>query len=145
MADQASSNITINAPRERVLEVIADLERYPEWTKQIKTAEVLERDADGRPLKGRFVLDAGPIKDEYVLRYEWSEQGCSWQMVGSSSVQKSQVGSYALAERGDSTEVTYRLTVDTAIPMLGMLKRKAEKTIIDSALKDLKKHAERQR
>jgi uncharacterized membrane protein len=144
VADQASSNITINAPRDRVLQVIADLERYPEWTKQIKTAEVLEADAAGRPRRGRFVLDAGPIRDTYELQYEWSEQGCSWEMVGSSQVQKSQVGSYTLADRGAETEVTYRLTVDTAIPMLGMLKRKAEKTIIDSALKDLKKHVEKQ-
>ena len=27
-------------------------------------------------------------------------------------------------------------------PMLGMLKRKAEKVIVDTALRDLKKHAE---
>ena len=30
--------------------------------------------------------------------------------------------------------MTYRLSVDVKIPMLGMLKRKAEKVIIDTAL-----------
>jgi len=38
--------------------------------------------------------------------------------------------------------VTYRLAVDVKIPMLGMLKRKAEKVIIDTALKELKKRVE---
>jgi hypothetical protein len=38
--------------------------------------------------------------------------------------------------------VTYRLTVDVKIPMLGLLKRKAEKGIIETALTELKKRAE---
>jgi hypothetical protein len=51
-------------------------------------------------------------------------------------------GSYLLAPRGDATEVTYRLAVELSIPMIGMLRRRAEKVIIDSALKGLKKRAE---
>ncbi len=142
MADQASSTITIDAPAEQVLAVIADIDRYPEWTGQIKRAEVLDADAAGRPRQARFVMDAGVLKDEYVLQYDWTAQGVDWQLVGTSAVQKSQVGSYALAPRGDGTEVTYSLSVDIAMPMLGMFKRKAEKMIMDSALKELKKRVE---
>ena len=144
MADQASSNITVNAPLDEVLAVIADIERYPEWTGQIKSAEVLDTGADGRPKQARFVMDAGVLKDEYVLEYDWSDTGVDWKLVGKSTVQKSQVGSYALADKGGSTEVTYRLAVDISMPMLGMFKRKAEKMIMDSALKELKKRVESQ-
>jgi hypothetical protein len=52
-------------------------------------------------------------------------------------------GCYRLADTADGTEVTYELAVDVRIPMIGMLKRKAEKMIIDTALKELKKRAER--
>lgn len=142
MADQASSNITIDAPLEDVLAVIADIAGYPEWTGQIKSAEVLDADADGRPRRARFVMDAGVLKDEYVLEYDWTDTGVTWQLVGKSSVQKSQTGSYALVDKGGSTEVTYHLAVDIAMPMLGMFKRKAEKMIMDSALKELKKRVE---
>jgi uncharacterized membrane protein len=142
VADQASSTITIDAPLDDVLAVIADIAAYPEWTGQIKSAEVLETDDDGRPRQARFVMDAGVIKDEYVLEYDWTGTGVAWHLVGKSAVQKSQVGSYALADRGASTEVTYRLAVDIAMPMLGMFKRKAEKMIMDSALKELKKRVE---
>ena len=142
MADQASSNIVINAPTEDVLAVIADIASYPEWTGQIKSAEVLESDAEGRPQQARFVMDAGVLKDEYTLAYDWTDAGVSWQLIGKSTVQKSQVGSYTLADKGGSTEVTYRLAVDIAMPMLGMFKRKAEKMIMDSALKELKKRVE---
>ena len=57
-------------------------------------------------------------------------------------IQKAQDGSYALAGRGDSTTVTYSLAVDLNIPMIGMLRRKAEKVIIDTALKGLKRRVE---
>jgi hypothetical protein len=38
--------------------------------------------------------------------------------------------------------VHYRLAVDVKIPMIGMIKRKAEKVIVDTALKGLKKRVE---
>jgi carbon monoxide dehydrogenase subunit G len=142
MADVASSTITIAAPPEQVLAVIADIDSYPEWTGQIKSASVVETTADGKPAQARFVMDAGVLKDEYVLAYDWNDTGVSWELVGKSAVQKSQVGSYALAPKGDGTEVTYRLAVDISMPMLGMFKRKAEKMIMDSALKELKKRVE---
>lgn len=144
MADQASSTITIAAPLERVLSVIADIASYPEWTGQIKSAEVLSSGADGRPEQARFVMDAGVLKDDYVLAYDWHPDGVSWELIGKSTVQRSQVGSYSLSPAGDGTEVTYRLAVDISMPMLGMFKRKAEKMIMDSALKELKKRVESQ-
>ena len=52
-------------------------------------------------------------------------------------------GAYTLVDRGDgTTEVTYRLALDVSIPLIGMLKRKGEKILIDTALKGLKKRVE---
>jgi uncharacterized membrane protein len=142
VADQASSSITIAAPAEKVLGVIADIPSYPEWTGQIKSASVVEDGPGGKPKSATFVMDAGVLKDEYTLEYDWKPNGVSWHLVGKSTVQKSQVGSYTLADKGDSTEVTYKLAVDIAMPMIGMFKRKAEKMIMDTALKELKKRVE---
>ena len=142
MPDQASSSITIQAPADKVLGVIADIPNYPQWTGQIKTASVLEEGQDGRPKTATFVMDAGVLKDEYTLAYDWRDDGVDWHLIGKSSVQKSQVGSYTVAAKGAASEVTYRLAIDIAMPMLGMFKRKAEKMIMDSALKELKKRVE---
>jgi uncharacterized membrane protein len=142
VADQASSTITINAPSDKVLGVIADIPSYPQWTGQIKSAEVLEEGPGGKPKQAKFVMDAGVLKDEYTLEYDWKDSGVSWKLVGKSTVQKSQVGSYTLVDKGEKTDVTYKLTVDIAMPMLGMFKRKAEKMIMDTALKELKKRVE---
>lgn len=123
--------------------VIARFEAYPEWTNAVKQVEVLSKAADGRAEQVRFTLDAGPIKDVYTLEYEWDPDDLkvSWILV-KGQMQKSQEGSYALAPRGGGTEVTYRLSVQPAVPLLGLLRRKAEKVIMDTALKELKRRVE---
>ncbi|MBV9292191.1 MAG: SRPBCC family protein [Frankiales bacterium] len=142
MADQASSSISINADKSAVMAVIADFESYPEWASMIRTVTVDETDADGRGTKVSFVLDAGVLKDEYTLAYDWQgDDRVDWHLVKGKAL-KSQEGSYVLSDKDGSTEVEYRLSVDLNIPMLGMFKRKAEKVIMDTALKGLKKRVE---
>lgn len=142
MADQASSSITINADKAAIMAVIADFEAYPEWASMIRTVTVDETGADGRGTEVSFVLDAGVLKDEYTLAYDWKgDDRVDWHLVKGKAL-KSQEGSYVLEDAGDGTRVTYQLAVDLTIPMLGMFKRKAEKVIIDTALKGLKKRVE---
>jgi uncharacterized membrane protein len=143
MAEATSSSITIAAPPERVMAVIADFAAYPEWADQINAVEVLAPGSAGRAERVRFTMDAGAIKDSYTLDYTWAPNGrsVSWTLV-KGQIQKAQDGSYALSGRGDSTTVTYSLAVDLNIPMIGMLRRKAEKVIIDTALKGLKRRVE---
>ena len=52
------------------MEVISDFARYPEWTGEVKEAEVLAQDAQGRAEQVRLLLDAGAIKDEHTLAYD---------------------------------------------------------------------------
>ena len=142
MADQSTQSITIDAPPAAIMAVIGDFAAYPQWAGSVKSAEVLSTGPDGRAAQVKFQLDAGPVKDEYVLDYTWTgDERVDWHLVRA-SMQRSQQGSYVLVPRGDSTEVTYHLAVDLVIPMLGMLKRKAEKVIMDTALKELKKRVE---
>ncbi|HLS76814.1 MAG TPA: SRPBCC family protein [Nocardia sp.] len=144
MADRTQRSILIEAPAARVMAVIADLESYPEWVSAAKSVEVLDRGADGRARTARFVLDAGVVKDTYVLSYAWrpDDLAVSWRLI-EGELQKAQDGSYVLREKsGGVTEVVYELTVDLNIPMIGMFKRKAEKVITDTALKELKKRVE---
>jgi ribosome-associated toxin RatA of RatAB toxin-antitoxin module len=144
MASQTTSSIVVAATPDRIMAVIADLEAYPEWTASVREVEVLTVYEDsGRPGEAKFVLDAGPIKDRYTLAYEWDgDDEVRWSLVEGGLI-KELTGSYALAAvDAASTEVTYQLTVDVSIPMLGLMKRKAEKVIIDTALKELKKRVE---
>ena len=142
MADQASSSITIDAPAEKVLAVISDLHAYPEWTGQIKSAEVLDTYPDGRPKRATFSMNASGFSDDYTLDYTYAPDAVSWTLTAPTKLQKSQEGSYRLADKGGSTEVTYLLTLESKIPMIGPMKRKANKMIIEAALSELKKRVE---
>ena len=142
MADQSTQSIVIDAPAADVMAVIADFPAYPTWVSAAKQVEVLETGPDGRAQRVHFVLDAGAVKDDYVLDYTWDgDRRVDWTLV-QGQMQKRQDGSYSLAESGGATTVTYSIAIDLSIPMLGMIKRKAEKVILDTALKELKKRVE---
>ena len=145
MAEQTESSIVIAASAQRVMNVIADLRTYPEWA-GVKSTEVLAEFPDGRPQKAQMVIDNGPIKDTYTIEYEWqADQRVTWQLT-ESEVLRDLDGTYIVTDLGDGTsEVRYRLVVDLMIPIIGTIKRKAEKAIVDRALKGLKKRVEQGR
>jgi ribosome-associated toxin RatA of RatAB toxin-antitoxin module len=140
VADQTSASIDIDASPAQVMAVIADFEHYPEWVDSMKSAEVLSSSA-GKAETVRMVLDHPLVKDDYVLAYQWQPSTVSWHLV-QGTLLKAMDGSYVLEQRGDGTTVTYKLAVEVNLPMIGMFRRKAEKTIIDGALKGLKRRVE---
>ncbi len=142
MAEQTTSSIIVDATPAEVMAVIADFPAYPEWAQGMKRAEVVEEGPDGRAEQVHFELEAAPIKDSYTLAYDWQgDSAVKWNLVEGRML-KAMEGAYELRPSGDGTEVTYRLAVEVSIPMIGMLRRKAEKVIIDTALKGLKKRVE---
>ena len=142
MAEQTTSSIIVDASPADVMSVIADFPAYPEWAQGMKKAEVVEEGSGGRADKVHFELEATPIKDSYTLSYDWKgDSAVTWQLVEGKML-KAMEGAYVLQPAGAGTEVTYRLAVDLSIPMIGMLRRKAEKVIIDTALKGLKRRVE---
>ncbi|MGI8435150.1 MAG: SRPBCC family protein [Nocardioidaceae bacterium] len=142
VAEQTASSLVVASAPGRVMKVIADFDNYPGWAKGVRSAKILSHHTDGRAREVEFVLDAAPIKDEYVLSYEWEgDERVAWSLVRATMLTSMQ-GSYTLASLGNSTEVTYQLAVEVSIPMIGLLKRKAEKVVIDTALRGLKRRVE---
>jgi len=148
MADSTEQSIVVTADPDAVMDVIADFDRYPEWVSAADEVTVTEPgtgpDGSARARRVRFRLDAGVLRDTYELAYTWSPDGRSveWELV-SSELQTAQRGRYTLVQQASgSTKVIYQLTVDLAIPIIGALKRRAEKAITDAALKELKKRVE---
>jgi ribosome-associated toxin RatA of RatAB toxin-antitoxin module len=143
MSEQTTSTITVDATPDAVMQVIADVEAYPEWTGSVRSVDVISRDESGRPAQASFVLDAGVVKDTYTLAYQWQrDQAVSWSLVEAQMLTAME-GSYRLTATSESqTSVEYVLTLDLKIPMIGLLRRKAEKVITDTALKELKRRVE---
>jgi len=144
MGDKTESSIVIEATPAAIMGVISDLAAYPQWSDGISSVEVLSLyEEDSRPADARFSLASGPIKDTYELEYDWDDdKSVSWTLTKAEML-TAMDGSYTLTENGDgTTTVHYQLAVDVKIPMIGMIKRKAERVIVDTALKGLKKRVE---
>ena len=142
MADQSTQSIDIDADPAAVMAVIADFENYPTWASSVQQAVVLETGPDGRAARVAFTISAGPVRDQYELSYVWTgDTTVEWTLV-KGQMMKAQEGRYALEATATGTHVTYWLSVSLFIPMLGQLKRKAERVVMDQALKELKKRVE---
>lgn len=143
VADRTTQTIYIDADPGTVMDVIADIGSYPDWVSEYSDTEVLEDDGTGRPALARLVLDAAVLSDTMVLRYDWpaDRRSVRWSLVDSALL-KSMEGVYVCDPCGSGTEVTYELSVDLKIPIIGPLKRKAERRLTESALGDLKKRIE---
>lgn len=145
MAEHTEQSIHVDAPPADVLAVIADVGAYPDWADGITAVEVVEESAEGRPTRARFTMASGPVKDTLHLAYTWpagDDGTVSWSLVEPGAVTSVMDGSYELQPDGDGTLVTYRLAVEIKIKLPGILRRRAEKTIVEAALKDLRARVE---
>jgi ribosome-associated toxin RatA of RatAB toxin-antitoxin module len=135
--------VEVSAEPQHVYEVALDLEAYPEWAGGVKSVSITEQDEYDRPVQADFVVD-GMVKElAYTLDYDYNyDNGFAWVAVPNDDI-RSLEGRYefnALDEGG--CEVVYALKVDPAFTVPGFLRRQAEKQIVGTALRGLKKRAE---
>ena len=144
MTDLSKSLISIDAPIADVQKALFDLDKYPEWSTQIKSAEALARDDQGRITKVKMSIDAGMMKDRVTLDYDWSQAPNKLSFsLDEADLLTSMDGVYTIASVDeDTTEVTYELEVSLSMPVPAMMRQKAEKATIDAALAQLKSHLE---
>lgn len=143
MPDQAHEHIVVAAPLERCFAIAIDYERYPLWAKDVKQVEVLGRDDDGRGHKVEYRVAGLGRSIRYVLEYDYTEApgAFSWRLLEGDVLRRLD-GRYGFEADGAATRVTYDLTVDVAIPMPGLIKRRAAGMIMGTALRELKKEVE---
>lgn len=142
MAEQTEGDIEVEASPAEVMEVITDYEAYPEWASGVRKTQVVKKDSEGRASEVAFEVSQMGVSAAYTLAYRYSDEGVSWTTEAASGAVKDISGQYVLEPSGQGTKVTYRTTVEPAIPMMGFMKRQAEKTIIGTALGGLKKRVE---
>ena len=144
MANFSKSVITIEAPIEQVQKTLFELDKYPEWSTQIKSSEALDRDDQGRVTKVKMSIDAGMMKDRLTLDYDWSQAPSKLSFsMEDADLLTSMDGIYTITSIDeDTTEVTYELEVSLSMPIPAMMRQKAEKATIDAALTQLKSHLE---
>lgn len=143
MVEGTVESIEIRADPSKVFAVASDLDSYTEWATGVKEIEVLEKDNRGRPARARFVVD-GMIKEiTYVLKYSYDEPHSMTWVAEPGPDLKELEGSYVFNEISDGrTEVVYGLRVEPSFTIPGFLRRQAEKQLVGTALRGLRKRVE---
>jgi ribosome-associated toxin RatA of RatAB toxin-antitoxin module len=140
MAEGTFSTLEIDAPADELYDVAADVAAYPEWASGVKEVEVLDVDEQGHVDRARFVLEGFVKEIEYVLKYTHDRPSTlSWIAEESDDLRMLE-GSYQFSptENG-ATEVVYSLTVEPKFIIPGFIRRQAEKQIVTTALRGLRK------
>ncbi len=143
MAASTVQSIEIDADPEACFAVAADITSYPEWATGVRTAEVIEEDESGRPIRASFVID-GMVKEiAYELVYTHDHPTLmSWTAVPGADI-KAMDGSYTFKSIGENrTEVVYALRAEPAFTIPGFLRRQVEKQIVSTALRGLRERVE---
>jgi hypothetical protein len=144
MSEFSKSTVIIDASLSDVQTTLTELDKYPNWSTQIKSAESLSTDEQGRITKIKMSIDAGMMKDRVTLDYDWSQMPEKLIFsLDEADLLTSMDGAYTFKSLdSDSTEVTYELSVSLSMSIPEMMRKKAEKATIDAALAQLKSHLE---
>lgn len=107
-----SSSADIEAPLERVWELVEDVESAPEWQGGLKELHGLERDGEGRAVVCESHSDGKVRTIKSIVRFDYSPPTrLDWHQEKGDL--KSVVGSWELKDLGSGrTRATYALEVD---------------------------------
>ena len=143
MPQRATESILVNVAPRVVYGVATDFAAYVEWVSDVKRIEVLERDADGRPLEVEFRAAAFGRSTTYALRYDYSRapELLSW-VQSHGDITETLQGQYRFEPLGIATQVTYDLEVEMRVPIPTFIKARAAQRIQSQALRELKARAE---
>jgi uncharacterized membrane protein len=144
MAEMSSSTTTIDAPADEVRAVLFDIQSYPTWSSAIKSVEVHEKDAQGRPIKLTIKVEAGVLKDRATLSYDWSKAPNEVSFsLDEAEMMTEMDGQYLIKDNGDdTTTVTYSLGTALAMPVPAMMRKKVEMSTIEQTISQLKQKLE---
>lgn len=143
MGDSVREQMTIDAPVAEVMEVLLAIERYPEWARDLKAADVVARDDQGRVTEASFRAAGFGYSTSYTLAYDHSVPGRLAWVLTEGDVTRKLDGHYELsAADGGGTDVVYELEAELVLPLPGFVKRRTAHKITHTALTELKERVE---
>ncbi|KUI15763.1 cyclase [Mycolicibacterium acapulense] len=139
MAVQASREVVFEAPKDVIMDALADIDAVPTWSPVHKRAEVLDRHPDGRPHHVKATFKIMGVTDKELLEYHWGDDWVVWDAKATMQ-QRGQHGEYNLTPIGDDrTRVRFDIIIDLAAPIPEFLLRRAKKMVLDVATENLRR------
>lgn len=142
MSVSGSTEFDVAATPEQVMDAVAAVEDLPQRSGSHKSAAVESRYDDGRPHRVRAQVSAAGFSDEEVTDYTWDGlDSVTWTLV-ESSLQSSQIGTYALTPTETGTRIRLDLEIGVKVPMPGFVLKRILKGALETGSKGFKAYVE---
>ncbi|HEY3284335.1 MAG TPA: SRPBCC family protein [Armatimonadota bacterium] len=142
------SEVTIEAPLDRVMALARDIERFPEFMKDLVSVKILERGPGGKVVS-QWVARVEELRTKIKWTEEdlWDEEAGTCEFHQTEGDYQKMEGVWTFEAVGESTLFRSQVEMDYAVPLLGpllkgLIARKAKENL-DATLAAVKAEAER--
>lgn len=144
MAVECEGDVGVEAAPGASFSAAADLERWPDWARDLERVEVLERGPDGRPVRARMVADLFGKEFDAVIAFDYDKAPDE---LGFGLVEARKLaeldGSFRFEPDPGGTRMHYRLRMVLVKPKAARIERMVSRKIETALSRDLRRHIER--
>ncbi|MCW2784714.1 MAG: cyclase [Marmoricola sp.] len=108
----------------KVLAIMLDVTEHPKWQKEVDSIDILEADAQGRPLKTKVNISAMGQNASYSLQYEYpTETSFASQLLDGADTTVTTLNNFTFAATATATGTTIEVTqeIDLKWPLPGFM------------------------
>lgn len=137
-----SKTVEVDADASAVMAIVADFERYPEWSDGVTGCWVLARYDDGRPSQLRLDAAYQGFQGVYIQAVYYPGPNQIQTVMQQGELFKKQEQLFSVVELGPSSLLTVDIDVEPSMPVPAPLVKQMLNNVLDHLADNLKQRAE---
>ncbi|CAM2892747.1 SRPBCC family protein [Mycobacterium simiae] len=137
-----SKTVEVDADASAVMAIVADFERYPEWSDGVTGCWVLARYDDGRPSQLRLDAAYQGFQGVYIQAVYYPGPNQIQTVMQQGELFKKQEQLFSVVELGASSLLTVDIDVEPSMPVPAPLVKQMLNNVLDHLADNLKQRAE---
>ena len=137
-----SKTVEVDADAAAIMAIVADFERYPEWSEGVKGCWVLARYDDGRPSQLRLDAVYQGFEGTYIQAVYYPGANQIQTVMQQGELFKKQDQLFSVVEMGATSLLTVDVDVETSMPIPAPMVKSLLNNVLEHLAENLKKRAE---
>jgi ribosome-associated toxin RatA of RatAB toxin-antitoxin module len=139
-----SKTVEVSADAASLMAIVADFERYPEWSEGVKGCWVLARYDDGRPSQLRMDTVMQGLEGSYIQAVYYPGPNQIQTVMQQGNLFKKQEQMFSVAQNGLSSVLTVEIDIEMSMPVPAAMVKPMINVVLDRLAQNLKLRAEQQ-
>ena len=137
-----SKTVEVSSEAASVMAIVADFERYPEWSDGVNGCWVLARYDDGRPSQLRLDAAYQGFEGTYIQAVYYPGPNQIQTVMQQGELFKKQEQLFSVVEMGASSLLTVDIDVEPSLPVPAPMVKSLLNNVLDHLANNLKQRAE---